>query len=526
MMPHEQDDVRSALSKLAHRVLADPGLFRDRTHPHVEEARALARSVLEGAGEADPQEQLENLTRAVFLTGGQRALLEAGTPFFSYDYLQDFELNAAQPWFPLPTRHQGTPRWQLLSKRVSVPFGVAASVLTVNARWVEFFARTGCDVNTYKTVRSSPRKPLNYPHWRFLHGARRPYPVGEFPDEFVAEDENWPADRSAFSTANSFGVPSEDPDTWQQDFAQAKETMGGDQVLLLSVIGTHPSGPRDRSLYDDFAVTARLAEQAGADIIELNLSCPNTLGPEGKQHTDLVCMSPDATRTVVEKVRESLARPDTQLLIKVSWMPRPQARAVVAPLLSEHLIQGVTGINTMQAAIETPSGHEVFPGRKWAGVSGAAIRNHALDFVAGMDQLRQESGPFTVIGVGGVLRPEHAHALLQKGADAVQSATGPFADPALGARVASFLNDEQPQTADAGTATADGPEKPVLRVLEALADRQKDKIEHLRHTTRLSEHEFEVAISLSVQNGLVSLKGRKGAEAELTPIGRLVLEQE
>ena len=303
--------------------------------------------------------------------------LKTRIPFFAYNFLSDFELNAAQPWLPTMTRDTGSGGWDVLGHDVTSPFGVAASVLTVNSRWVEFFARSSCDVTTYKTVRTRKTEPSAFPHWRFLRNASHSFPVGAFPKEFTTDDSNWPSQNGEFSTANSFGVPSDDPIVWQPDFQAAKKAMDPDQLLILSVMGTSPEHPGDRRIEEDFALAAEYGVQADATVIELNLSCPNTVDRDGSVRTDLICKSPSATRAVVDAVRDRLGDPATQLIIKMSWMPKDQLAAVIRPLLRDRVIQGVSGINTMQVAVRQSSGEEAFPGRLPAGVSGTAIREHA-----------------------------------------------------------------------------------------------------------------------------------------------------
>lgn len=524
-MTLEHEQKRRAAQVLAVRVLEGPAL-RTTNDSHLQEAKRIAKEILTNLGQ-DIAPMLDELTRLVFLAGGQRALLEAQIPFFAYDYLSDFELNAAQPWLPAPSRKPGFEKWRVFDQRVSTPFGVAASVLTVNARWIEFFSRTGCDFNTYKTVRSRQRRANRYPHWRILQGAASPYETGKFPDQFVAEPRNWPKNHSAFSTANSFGVPSEDPDFWQPDFRDARKAIASDQLLMLSVIGTEPDKKADADLATDFATTARLGEEAGAEIIELNLSCPNTIDSRGEIKKALICASAEATRQVVEKVRNRLVHDSTQVTIKVSWMNRELLREVTLPLLADKLIQGVAGINTMQAEILDGKGKQVFPGRALAGVSGAAIRDHAIDFVEGMNELRQEvDHRFTVVGIGGVLHPDHVRALLDAGADAVQSATGPFADPYLGLRVRDALATEELMPVPTPTAEEHVVKFGVREILDMLAQRGRGvKLASLRSEAQASEQDFEIAFAASVAAGLVALRNPTplDIEARLTPGGRMVL---
>jgi dihydroorotate dehydrogenase len=527
MESRDQSEALAKLLSLANTVLqSGPDIFRHGREEYVVEAQTIAQRVQGAEQIEDPRHELELLKRAVFLAGGQRALfetVESERPLFAYDYVSDFELNATHPWFPAPAREKGPANWRVLDRWVTTPFGVAASVLTVNAHWVEFFSRTGCDFNTYKTVRSRPRKAHPYPHWRFLEDRVAPYEVGKFPDYFFTRDDNWPGDRADFSTANSFGVPSEDPDVWQPDYADAKRRLGEDQLLPLSVIGTPPDSPGDLDLADDFALTAQLGEGAGADMLELNLSCPNTLDDESVPGSELVCMSPDATRLIIEKVKHALPSDDTKIIIKMSWMPYELTKEVLTPLVTEGLIDGVSGINTIKARIFDPSESRAFPGREHAGVSGRAIRKYALDFVGGLSRLRERLGHFWIIGMGGALHPSHVQDLLDQGADAVQSATAPFSDPYFGARVRNFLGIHATGQGEPSAMSEAGGES-VQRILELLQTKQT--LTDLRNASGLSRDDFNVVVAQAVENGLASFKGKSGTSIERTALGQFVLDNE
>ena len=45
----------------------------------------------------------------------------------------------------------------MLGQPTGVPIGIPACPLTMNARWVEYYAERGYNVLTYKTVRSTAR---------------------------------------------------------------------------------------------------------------------------------------------------------------------------------------------------------------------------------------------------------------------------------------------------------------------------------------------------------------------------------
>ena len=225
---------------------------------------------------------------------------------------------------------------------------------------------------------------------------------------------------------------------------RALAATGDDALLLVSVMGEDPDGTGDAAaLAADFARTARLAEEAGAGVVELNLSCPNTLDRSAAGVKPPLCLDPDATLAVVERVRRELDD-RTALVAKLSWLDE-QRLAELVPRLAP-LVDGIAGINTLQSRVRRSDGAPTFPGRELAGLSGVAVRDSALDFTRRLVALREAGrSHFDVLAMGGVTDPASFQALFALGADAVQSASGAFADPFLAARCIDALGGTLPR---------------------------------------------------------------------------------
>ena len=371
------------------------------------------------AGEAG-EEDLPLLTRALYLAGHGGVLAAHGLRTPSYDVLRSYRENLATPVGPRLARRPraGDRRWRVLGRDVGFPLGVPACVLVGSEEWVRFHAGNGFGVLTYKTVRSRAHEPNAQPNWTFA-----PRPAGETvvsdPWDFVA-----PGDPGV-STVNSFGVPSPAPEEWMPDLEQSLAAVDDDQLLLVSVMGSGDG----TALVEDFVTVARLAQEAGVTVVELNLSCPNTLSaaPDGVKPP--LCLDADATVAVVEAVRRGLDD-RTGLVAKISWLGE-DALAALVPRLAP-LVDGIAGINTVPARVVRSDGEPTFPGRAVAGLSGAAIRGAALDATRRLAALREAGGHrFDVLAMGGVTDAASFAALWEAGADAVQSASGAFADPFL-----------------------------------------------------------------------------------------------
>jgi dihydroorotate dehydrogenase len=411
-------------------------------------ARTEARRLLDtvGQGPFDTESGLHVLNQVMRLCvqGGRRDILAAHRiPHPVYDTLATVQENLAGPREAgHPGSAPGDRRWHVLGFEVGFPLGVAASMLTANARWVSYYARRGFNVLTYKTVRSHRVKAHPPPNWIFLEGSTVPFSPEAIPDRVREDSGAWPADPRAFSMANSVGIPSEEPRVWQADLADALGRLAPHQLLVASVTGS-PERYQGQELTEDFVRVSRMAEEAGAPAIELNLACPNTADPGRRAMMPPICRSPATVVEIVRAVRDGL-RDETRLLAKVSYLDRESVERILLPLGS--CLAGITGISTLQMRVVTRDGRPPFIGtsrdpreeRREAGVSGVAIRNLALEFVRRAAELGRRLG-VEVIGIGGVMTAADVVAFLDAGAVAVQSVTAAFFNPDLASDVAHSL---------------------------------------------------------------------------------------
>ncbi|MDQ1686984.1 MAG: dihydropyrimidine dehydrogenase subunit PreA [Frankiaceae bacterium] len=417
------------------------GLLRDLRRFPLEEydspaARELS-AVLEAApdtgelsrlGEGERCQLLHRLVAACVRARLQPLLSQNNIAHPVYNFLQSFEDNADGPWDREPVRYEGSQRrdWSLLGHSIRYPIGVPASVLTANHKWIRYFARRGYNVLTYKSVRSIEYSGHPFPHWLFIENVDSPWYRDEDIEKVTGNDRTWPKSFDAFSTANSFGVPSPPPVVWQNDVERSLDLLVPGQLLIVSVMGTAESTGTE--LVSDFARVARLAAETGVPAIELNLSCPNTVDRETNAIQEPVCLSKTAVASIVDAVKEVT---DTPLVLKLSSMPKDRLADVVSSVAGK--VQGVSGINTVQADVVNSEGDPVFLGtvhtptegsRAKAGVSGIAIREFGKQFVRWLDDIRKESSAdFDIIGMGGVMNGHDVLSMRYSGAGAVQSAT-------------------------------------------------------------------------------------------------------
>ena len=231
---------------------------------------------------------------------------------------------------------------------------------------------------------------------------------------------DYPSKAQELTITNSFGVPSRGPRVWIDDMKRASKGAGKGQLLIMSVAGTIKLGFSEEEYYDDFATAAREAVDAGAHVIEVNLSCPN-VASEG-----VICYSPDAVRQIVQRTKKAIG--DVPLIIKVGYY-KPEQQKLLEDIVARVApnIAAISAINTLAGEIRDANGEQALPGagRLRSGVCGAGITWAGLDMVRRLDALRTEKEySYEIIGVGGVMTPDDFWSYRKAGADIVQSVTG------------------------------------------------------------------------------------------------------
>lgn len=509
----------SVLYRLARDTLSNPKILRSDLR---EQALAAAEGVGASSDNAARDQLLSDLTRCYYLSGEYEVLINLGIPLLGYNPNYDLKANSAGPWMPIPFERPVVDgkTWELFGRPIGLPIGIPASALTLNAKFIRFYAQCGFNVLTYKTVRTKARPPHDPPHWFFLHGETTPWKMGENPVVVHIEPREWPSDRDSFSTANSFGVPSADPSEWQEDVALSLNALAADQLLILSVMGTEAETGTADDLVADFARGIRLGLETGVRVFEINLSCPNVINPStGRTGDHLICHDPLLSRQIVEACSAVLDG-DAKLVAKLSWMPESELRRGFGPLIAEGHLSGLAGINTLPAQVESWPNEEAFPGRPSAGVSGIALRNYSQDFLASCLRMREQVGDFEVLLSGGIITPHHAFESLREGANVVQSATGAFANAELAAEcvdayVQSGSDDwpsriPEPAHEDV-SAVAPTPTASTEALLRVLSDAERPcSFEDIQELLGVSRDEVTRVISGGEALGLITTDAVKG----------------
>ncbi len=344
-----------------------------------------------------------------------------------YDPAKTFDDNVDDgPFFDeIPKlEREGEPKYTFLGFPLYLPFGIAAGPLPTS-KHVNAAFDWGYDVVHYKTMRTVPFTANPFPNVIPVDASGS---VSlEEANKGLTMLDDYPKDISKLVITNSFGNPGRGPKFWMPDMEKAVAGAGKGQVMVASTFGTATKGMKSEDFWQDFADASKLAVEAGAKIIELNLSCPNVVG-EG-----IVCYTPEAVIGICKRTREAIG--NTPLMIKLGYFTQEQ-QTLLEKMIVEvaPLIQAVALINTITAKVYDRNGKQALPGegRLVSGLCGAGIKWAGLDMVKRMDAMRKAKGyTYEIVGIGGVMTPADFFEYREAGADLVQACTGPMWNPNL-----------------------------------------------------------------------------------------------
>jgi len=194
---------------------------------------------------------------------------------------------------------------------------------------------------------------------------------------------------------NAVGLPNPGVEEFVQEIKVAKE---GGVPVIASIFGASRQ---------EFAQVGLMMERAGADALELNVSCP---------HAEVATLgqSPKLTFEVVETVKKTIGIP-----VFVKLTPNITDIVAVAQKAEEAGADGLTCINTLHAmVIDIETGRPILANRV-GGLSGPAIKPVAVRCVFEVSKATR----IPVIGCGGIVDWRDAVEFMLAGASAVQVGT-------------------------------------------------------------------------------------------------------
>lgn len=180
------------------------------------------------------------------------------------------------------------------------------------------------------------------------------------------------------------------------------------KVLIASIMGTNE---------EDWVELARLVEEAGADMIEMNLSCP--------QMTSHEMGSDVGTNAELCKKYCKAVKRGSKLPMMAKMTPNVTDMVPIAKACLEGGADGIAAINTIKSIcnvdLDKKIGMPIVNGKSSiSGYSGKAVKPVALRFI---QQLRTGIEDVQISGIGGIETWEDATEFILLGAKTLQVTT-------------------------------------------------------------------------------------------------------
>jgi len=244
----------------------------------------------------------------------------------------------------------------------------------LNSKYVKLFARLGYDIVTYKSVSSKARKVHPFPN--ILVKTNNTW---KNPEEF-----DWQNIDKIEAITNYFGLPSIEPEIWQEDVKVASKYP---KEFVVGVVG---------ETLEEFVNVIDLAIEAAPNaIIELDLSCPNFGQLFYKDKRFML------------NLHNKLENYSQKFIAKIgAFENKEEARTFV----ETGKFYAIETINAVQK--------EVLGKKK--GVCGPEIHEIGLQNVCWLAELKDN---YKIIGTGGVKDRKTATDYVEAGADIVGIAT-------------------------------------------------------------------------------------------------------
>jgi dihydroorotate dehydrogenase (NAD+) catalytic subunit len=251
------------------------------------------------------------------------------------------------------------------------PTALASGILGYSAESLQYVANSGAGAVVTKSIGLIPR-------------------IG-YPNPTIVQAQS--------GIINAMGLPNPGIDHYVEEIAYSKRVLK--IPLIVSVYGYTA---------DEYSQAAQKAAQAGADAIELNVSCPHV------QHTGSeIGANPKLLADVVCKVKAATKIP---IIVKIS--PNVTDLVEVAKSAVKAGTDALTVINTVRAlAIDVDTQRAILANKR-GGLSGPAIKPIALRCVYDIFEALPKT---PIFGCGGITNWRDAVEFFLAGASAVQIGT-------------------------------------------------------------------------------------------------------
>lgn len=200
----------------------------------------------------------------------------------------------------------------------------------------------------------------------------------------------WKPDDDAYAL-NSLGLPNPGIEEVLSTLPQMRAVANAYQKKLrVSIAGFSPQ---------EYGYVAHRAARV-ANVIEINLGCPNAWGPEGQK--PIAAFDLDLVAEILDHVEDAVdaSLADPRIAIKVSPYSDPLLLAKMAQFVNAHgFVDEVVAINTFPNAYAWNDAQPaITPGGGLAGMSGKALKAIALGHVIQFKQKLNRTIDVTAVG--------------------------------------------------------------------------------------------------------------------------------
>lgn len=229
---------------------------------------------------------------------------------------------------------------------------------------------------------------------------------------------------SPAGTINAVGLQNPGVDVYVKDELPRLKELG---ATVISNVAGHSD--------EDYAAVVSKLDDSPADMLEINVSCPNVSAGGMSSGTD-----PVSLKNLITNLRDLTDKP---MIVKLT--PNVTDIVSIAQAAVSAGADALSMINTyVGMRIDVKIGKPIIA-NVTGGVSGHAVHPMA---VACVYKVRKALPQIPIIAMGGVYSGEDALEFLYAGANAVEVGTAALADPAAPIRVAAELDellDERPE---------------------------------------------------------------------------------
>ena len=229
---------------------------------------------------------------------------------------------------------------------------------------------------------------------------------------------------SPAGTINAVGLQNPGVDVYVKDELPRLKELG---ATVISNVAGHSD--------EDYAAVVSKLDDSPADMLEINVSCPNVSAGGMSSGTD-----PVSLKNLITNLRDLTDKP---MIVKLT--PNVTDIVSIAQAAVSAGADALSMINTyVGMRIDVKTGKPIIA-NVTGGVSGHAVHPMA---VACVYKVRKALPQIPIIAMGGVYSGEDALEFLYAGANAVEVGTAALADPASPIRVAAELDellDERPE---------------------------------------------------------------------------------